>query len=420
MNNIDELINIIKRLGGYAESYQILKTYYSDHKMIFDESFLPMIEKTLNDNLDLVFFNDFNKKWSIKDKKDDTSINRIIYFNIAYMKHYKGITKDDVPHNGGKYVDDNGDAYEKYNFSPYDNKYVYGFVETGRSKGRYKEDKQKELHIENIDKSYTNEDSIDGVTIIMCANSPILQKSVIVGWYDNATIYRYASKHDFNGNPRFMISKCKIKDAHLIEETDRTFIVPRASTDGIGIGQTNYWYANKPEHVEFKEKTISYINSMRENLSDKNTKYKPVEDAQVTDSWKKYYSYIDNNYSNININHIEGSRGYNAIWPEIKTKYSFIKILHKTSDGNIDLTLPNLANKENEVYVILKNVLNKDVSLVKTSKSLAIRIKTNPIDFHKDLNTQTYELKDSFDKITQLLNLCETKEFSELVSIYYL
>ena len=34
----------------------------------------------------------------------------MVFFNIAYMKEYKGITSDDIPYNGGKYVGETGDA----------------------------------------------------------------------------------------------------------------------------------------------------------------------------------------------------------------------------------------------------------------------------------------------------------------------
>lgn len=44
---------------------------------------------------------------------------RILFCNIAWMKEYRGNEDGkDTPLNGGSYVDETGDAHEKYNFAP--------------------------------------------------------------------------------------------------------------------------------------------------------------------------------------------------------------------------------------------------------------------------------------------------------------
>ena len=44
---------------------------------------------------------------------------RILFCNIAWMKEYRGNEDgNDTPLNGGSYVDETGDAHEKYNFFP--------------------------------------------------------------------------------------------------------------------------------------------------------------------------------------------------------------------------------------------------------------------------------------------------------------
>ena len=44
---------------------------------------------------------------------------RILFCNIAWMKEYRGNEDGkDIPLNGGSYVDETGDAHEKYNFTP--------------------------------------------------------------------------------------------------------------------------------------------------------------------------------------------------------------------------------------------------------------------------------------------------------------
>ena len=61
---------------------------------------------------------------------------RIIFFNIAWMKEYRGNEDgNDKPLNGGSYVTETGDAHEKYNFFPVYSEeeaesYCLGFYET--------------------------------------------------------------------------------------------------------------------------------------------------------------------------------------------------------------------------------------------------------------------------------------------------
>lgn len=183
----------------------------------------------------------------------------MIFFNTAYMKEYNGITVDDIPYNGGKYVDETGNAGEKYNFAPFDDEFVYGFAEPGHTKGGWKNGSQKELHIEKIDPSCMGSDHLDDVIVVMCANSPLLSKTVVVGWYNHATVYRNPKVFDIGGEKHWMICKCRIEDAHLIEEKDRDFTIPRAAKDGTGFGQANYWYANQDKDYEFRLKVLDYL-----------------------------------------------------------------------------------------------------------------------------------------------------------------
>ena len=194
---------------------------------------------------------------------EDTSVN-ILFCNIAYMKEYKGITDVDKPNNGGRYVGDTGSAGEQYNFLNRSDGYTIGFAEPGFTAGGYEKGKQRQIHIEKINEIATDKDQISNVMVIMCAKSPIINKTVIVGWYDNATVYRNVSYQTLeNGEKIWQTIKCKNEDAHLISEEDRTFIIPRAATDGIGLGQSNYWYADTKEAQDFKNKVIEYIDKIR-------------------------------------------------------------------------------------------------------------------------------------------------------------
>ena len=48
------------------------------------------------------------------------------------MKYYKGINENDIPYNGGEFVEENGYGHAEYNFDSVniDGKdYLFGFVE---------------------------------------------------------------------------------------------------------------------------------------------------------------------------------------------------------------------------------------------------------------------------------------------------
>ncbi len=77
---------------------------------------------------------------------------RILFCNIAWMKEYRGNEDGkDIPLNGGSFVDETGDAHEKYNFTPVNMEgreglYCLGFFETKSHNGK----DVNQMRIENI------------------------------------------------------------------------------------------------------------------------------------------------------------------------------------------------------------------------------------------------------------------------------
>ena len=107
--------------------------------------------------------------------------------------------------------------------------------------------KGEQFAIERIDPTATKSDSIDNVTIVWCAFNE-KNKTVIVGWYENATVYRYFQESTVTplfGIDRIYFTKAKAEDCYLLPEKDRTFVIERAAKEGKGrgFGQQNYWYA---------------------------------------------------------------------------------------------------------------------------------------------------------------------------------
>lgn len=179
-------------------------------------------------------------------------MKHILFCNIAYMQYYDFASIKETPKHGGQYVDDTGDAFEKHNFHTCEDGQIRGFVET-----KYREAgmRPNQIRIENIDTRYRSEDKIDEVTVVFCAHSDIVKKSVIIGWYKDATVYR--TRPEYNG--RQYNIECSSENAFLLDENSRTFVIPRARKDGFGFGQANVWYAKEEQATAFVDSVFDYI-----------------------------------------------------------------------------------------------------------------------------------------------------------------
>ena len=117
-------------------------------------------------------------------------MKKVVFCEIAWMKYYSGIYDDDKPVNGGRYIDENGEGGEIFNFSPYNHK-CYGYVmHTGN-----------ELHIERYDKILKSFDEVKDITVVWVASDG--KSSKIVGWYEHAVMYRFGQYYydiQFMGN----------------------------------------------------------------------------------------------------------------------------------------------------------------------------------------------------------------------------
>ena len=178
----------------------------------------------------------------------------VVFCRVAWMKWYQGITEDDKPVNGGAFVKENEDAHESNNFLPYNHR-CRGYVQISTER----------FNIERFTKEKGMGDEVHGVTIIFVATHPN-GTSYIVGWYKNATVYRYGKlsyegmRHD--GSTQFYWFDAKEEDCVLIPESQRRYVIPKASKagKGRGMGQSNIWFADAPEAANVRINALRYIN----------------------------------------------------------------------------------------------------------------------------------------------------------------
>ena len=181
-----------------------------------------------------------------------------IFCEIAWMKYYCGVTDDDKPINGGKFIDENGEGGEIFNFRPYNHR-CYGYV-------MHQGD---EMHLErlDIDKALRHSPKIEDVTVIWVATDG--SGCRIVGWYEHAVMYRYWQYiYDVDyGYEKYYNFEAHEQDCYLIDPADRTFPIPRAKKagKGKGMGQSQVWYADS-EYAQsvFIPKVQKYLDSVRD------------------------------------------------------------------------------------------------------------------------------------------------------------
>ena len=147
-------------------------------------------------------------------------------------------------------------------------------------------------------------------------------------------------------------------------------------------------------------------------LEEKEQGYIIIENKNVTKFWKNYYAFVKLNYPNIIIREINGPRGANAKWPEFQTYYKQVKIIHKSDKGYMDLTFDKMANHIDIFNKYIKDI-KQDLKIVKTGKSLSIRLDVPSIDFKKEFDnyidkmhecmSSALKLYDTLSKINVLM-----------------
>ncbi len=178
--------------------------------------------------------------------------------NVSWMKRYEGVTRDDVPRHGGKYVNEHGFGHEAINVKPHNGK-VYGFVQVNT------------IDIGRLDRRAT--DKVEGVLVLWRARST--RGAVIVGWFKNATVFRKRQpaikgrqfQHDGETIKPEWIIEANEKDATLVPADERFFSVP-VSHKGFG-SQTFVSFLNRDDLKEvtaFKEKLLLYISQVENGL----------------------------------------------------------------------------------------------------------------------------------------------------------
>ena len=191
----------------------------------------------------------------MKGETDMKKRDPVLFCRLAWMKHYQGITEDDQPLGGGRWVKENNDAHESDNFRPY-NHVCRGFVQT----------KSGSININRLAQEKGAE--AKGVTVIFVAKHPE-GSSYIVGWYRNATVFRRGKQsleptRNDGTNQEYYFTAAE-RDCVLLPESERIYEIPRAADAGAGkgMGQAHVWYADEPQSENTRQRALDYISTYK-------------------------------------------------------------------------------------------------------------------------------------------------------------
>ncbi len=120
----------------------------------------------------------------------------------------------------------------------------------------------------------------------------------------------------------------------------------------------------------------------------------------------KYREYMEANDYKLDLRNKKGSNGW---WPHYGTTFGNAYIYHKVSDGVVDLTFPNGANRI-ETMRFAVHWLNAhgmpNISALATGKAAALRIKVPVLDQHKPFEDANIDdVKTCFDAVQELSDL---------------
>lgn len=209
---------------------------------------------------------------------------KILFCNIAFMKYYRGIIPGlDEPVNVNSRSKDIGDIEEQYNFlscNMEDEDVCLGYfsAKAGTAKSA------AQVHIEKIEGYEEGQDKVEDVLVVWCAKKEGTDnRTVVVGWYKHATVYRYYQEAIFgDGDEEFhqlYNVVAKADDCVLLPTGERSrytrWNIPRkkgSNGPAFGFTSTNIWYANEEKAEDFVKSLVQRINDYNEE----NLMYKEI------------------------------------------------------------------------------------------------------------------------------------------------
>lgn len=180
----------------------------------------------------------------------------VIYFNIGWMESYNGMKSSDLTTGAHGYLKHHKHGAEAFNFSRSPDGQVRGYRPPGA---------RQQISIERLGAA-RGADHVGGVLVVWMARIPRSKTTVIVGWYEDATVYRRDREHEIevDGEKISYSAVTTYKKATLVPSILRTYQIRSSRTNpGAGFGQNPTWYG--VEQVD--DSVRSYVQEYRRRLT---------------------------------------------------------------------------------------------------------------------------------------------------------
>lgn len=147
---------------------------------------------------------------------------RALFVRVGWMKYYDGPREDDPrPIGGGRYNREET-GHEVYNCHDI-NGYCYAFFEPP---GKIPPSGKKRLSINRIARDAV-QGSVDKVTVVFVATRPEVGGQVVVGWHNNATVFRECQREDRPGLEGYgYYSRTRSEDIVVLPVNERIWEIP--------------------------------------------------------------------------------------------------------------------------------------------------------------------------------------------------
>lgn len=191
---------------------------------------------------------------------------RILFARVGWMRWYRGVQADDPkPIGGGDYNQDEL-GHERFNFLPAGNRYLGYFQPQLQPKER-RERNPSSIHLERIEPGFTGS-RLEHVLVIFIARKPEEGGQFIVGWYSDATVYRYEQPSTLKARQGvgYRLETAISGDRGvLLPIPRRTFQIPGTVKGGFGKANICYTYEDdgQPKKSEWMADAVRYVHSYR-------------------------------------------------------------------------------------------------------------------------------------------------------------
>lgn len=177
----------------------------------------------------------------------------------------------------------------------------------------------------------------------------------------------------------------------------------------------NYYKSRDDNRSAFKASQIERA------IKKKEKGYQPVVNDGVSDFWEKYVAYQQNYYPELMLASSAGKKGSAATWPRFRTNIRGLYILHKSEKGYIDLTFESAKDRISEIDELIKSTFGGyeeiGISIVITSKSVALRMVAPILDFKLPFEEQRSKVEGCFTVIKSMADLAKRLDTVKVINI---